>query len=54
MFGLMKQRQPGAKATKAQITDATELARFAVAALEDKDAELAAERLQQALEALGR
>ena len=37
---------------KAHITDATELTRFAMAALEDKQPELAAERLQQALDAL--
>lgn len=53
MFGFVK-KTSGGKASKAQITDAAELTRFALAALEDKDAELAAERLQQALQALGR
>jgi vacuolar protein sorting-associated protein VTA1 len=40
--------------SKAQLADATELTRFAMAALEDKDVELAAERLQHALKCLGR
>merc|ERR1711862_67181 len=35
------------KASKAQIADATELTRFALAALEDKDANLAVSRLKQ-------
>ena len=42
------------KATKAQLDDAKELTRFALAALEDKNADLAAERLAQALQALSR
>jgi len=42
------------KVTKTQIADALELTRFALAALEDKDAGLAADRLQQALKSLGR
>jgi vacuolar protein sorting-associated protein VTA1 len=42
------------KITKAQLADAVELTRFALASLEDKDGELGAERLQQALDALGR
>jgi vacuolar protein sorting-associated protein VTA1 len=42
------------KPTKAQIADAEELTRFALAALEDKNADLGAERLEQALKALGR
>jgi vacuolar protein sorting-associated protein VTA1 len=42
------------KASKVQMADAVELTRFALAALEDKDAELGANRLQQALRALGR
>jgi len=46
--------QGGGKATKAQLSDATELVRFALAALEDRDADLASERLQQALRTLGR
>jgi hypothetical protein len=40
--------------SKAQLADAMELTRFALAALEDRDGDLAAERLQQALSALGR
>ena len=50
IFGFGKKKG----ATKAQIGDATELTRFALAALEDKDADLAAERLKQALQSLGR
>ena len=42
------------KVTKAQLADAVELTRFALAALEDKDTELGAERLQQALQVLGK
>mmetsp|Transcript_3963 Transcript_3963/g.6239 ORF Transcript_3963/g.6239 Transcript_3963/m.6239 type:complete len:372 (-) Transcript_3963:69-1184(-) len=42
------------KLTKAELADATELTKFALAALSDKDADLAAERLQQALQVLGR
>lgn len=42
------------KATKEQIDDAKELTKFALAALDSKDSDLAAQRLQQALEALGR
>ena len=52
MFGFGKKK--GGKITKAQLADATELTRFALAALEDRDGELGAERLQQALDALGR
>lgn len=51
-FGFGKKK--GGKVTKNQLIDATELTRFALAALEDKDDDLAAERLQQALAALGR
>ena len=40
--------------SKAQMQDAVELTKFALAALEDKDADLAASRLQQALKSLGR
>jgi vacuolar protein sorting-associated protein VTA1 len=47
-------KKKGGRVTNAQLTDATELTRFAMSALEDKDADLAAERLQQALAALGR
>ena len=52
VFGFKKKNTK--QASKAQLTDAAELTRFALAALEDKDAELAVERLQQALAALGR
>ena len=52
LFGFGKKQ--GGKVSKAKLADATELTRFALAALEDKDAELAAERLKQALSALGR
>ena len=45
---------PTGKANKAQLADASELTKFAMAALEERDTELAAERLKQALEALGR
>ena len=53
LFGGFKKKAPTKQVTKAMILDATELTRFALAALEDRDANLAAERLQQALEALG-
>jgi vacuolar protein sorting-associated protein VTA1 len=52
MFGFGKKKTE--KITKAQLSDAVELTRFALASLEDKDGELGAERLQQALDALGR
>jgi len=42
------------KASKESLADATELTKFALAALENKDAHLAATRLKQALEALER
>ena len=42
------------KLTKAEMQDAAELTRFALAALEDKNPDLAAQRLKQALEVLGR
>eukprot|EP00934_Nitzschia_sp_Nitz4_P000315 Nitzschia sp. Nitz4//scaffold21_size171442//30045//31082//NITZ4_002147-RA/size171442-processed-gene-0.42-mRNA-1//-1//CDS//3329542369//315//frame0 len=42
------------KVSKAEFADAMELTKFAMAALEDKNADLAAERLQQALQVLGR
>jgi len=51
-FGLGSKKK-NKKASKAEIADATELTRFALAALEDKDANLAAQRLQQALNVLG-
>jgi len=53
-FGLGSKKNSSKKASKAEIADATELTRFALAALEDKDANLARERLQQALQVLGR
>jgi hypothetical protein len=53
MFGFGKKKK-GEKITKAQLADAVELTRFALASLEDRDGELGAERLQQALDALGR
>lgn len=52
LFGFKKKSVK--EATKAQLADALELTRFALAAMEDRDAELGAERLQQALTALGR
>lgn len=52
MFGLMKKSKKAGKPSKAEIADATELARFAVTALEDKEVELAVERLHQALDLL--
>lgn len=44
----------GKAVTKSQLDDAIELTNFALAALHDKDADLAIERLQQALASLGR
>ena len=52
-FGMGKKKS-NKKASKTEIADATELTRFALAALEDKDADLAAQRLEQALQILGR
>lgn len=52
LFGFGKKST--GKASKAQMEDAIELTKFALAALEDKDADLAASRLQQALKTLGR
>ena len=51
-FGLKKKSNK--KASKAEIADATELTRFALSALEDKDADLAAQHLHHALQILGR
>lgn len=51
-FGSKKQLKPKHKPSGAALSDATELARFALAALEHGDAELGATRLQQALESL--
>lgn len=53
-FGKKKASNQGGNVSKAAISDAKELTRFALAALDAKDADLAAERLQQALSALGR
>jgi len=52
IFGFGKKK--AGKVSKVQLGDATELTRFALAALEDRDADLAADRLEQALKALGR
>ena len=51
LFGFGKKKD---KVSKAELADATELTRFALAALTDKDVDLAAERLKQALSVLGR
>mmetsp|Transcript_24855 Transcript_24855/g.58325 ORF Transcript_24855/g.58325 Transcript_24855/m.58325 type:complete len:360 (+) Transcript_24855:308-1387(+) len=53
LFSLGSKKKRSKKASKAEIADATELTRFALAALEEKDANLAAQRLQQALQVLG-
>lgn len=56
-FGMVKKKSPangGGKVSKAALADAVELTSFALAALKDKDAELGAQRLEQALAALGR
>mmetsp|Transcript_67988 Transcript_67988/g.102549 ORF Transcript_67988/g.102549 Transcript_67988/m.102549 type:complete len:355 (-) Transcript_67988:69-1133(-) len=50
-FGIGKKKK---KMSKTEIADAMELTKFALAALEDKNADLAAERLQKALKVLGR
>lgn len=55
MLGIKKKSSKGASnVSKAALADATELTRFALAALDSKNSDLAAERLQQALTALGR
>ena len=54
MFGGFLKKNDSKSVSKAQVADAMELTRFALAALEDRDSDLAAERLQQALSALGR
>lgn len=51
-FGIGKKAPT--EVSKAQLKDAIELTRFALSALEDKDLELGASRLQQALKCLGR
>eukprot|EP00522_Entomoneis_paludosa_P001957 CAMPEP_0172472726 /NCGR_PEP_ID=MMETSP1065-20121228/68489_1 /TAXON_ID=265537 /ORGANISM="Amphiprora paludosa, Strain CCMP125" /LENGTH=361 /DNA_ID=CAMNT_0013230883 /DNA_START=47 /DNA_END=1132 /DNA_ORIENTATION=+ len=53
-FGNKKTANTSSSSSKAQLQDATELTKFALAALEDKNGDLAAERLQQALQALGK
>ena len=53
LFGFGSSKK-GQSVTKAQLDDAVELTNFALAALYDKDADLAAERLSQALASLGR
>mmetsp|Transcript_21668 Transcript_21668/g.50015 ORF Transcript_21668/g.50015 Transcript_21668/m.50015 type:complete len:382 (-) Transcript_21668:71-1216(-) len=53
-LGLGKMTTKPKKITKEAMEDALELARFAVAALEEKEVDLAATRLKQALESLGR
>ena len=51
-FGGMK-KSPDGKASAAKIEDAKELTRFALAALEARDVNLAGNRLKEALKALG-
>eukprot|EP00543_Licmophora_paradoxa_P018847 CAMPEP_0202464036 /NCGR_PEP_ID=MMETSP1360-20130828/60502_1 /ASSEMBLY_ACC=CAM_ASM_000848 /TAXON_ID=515479 /ORGANISM="Licmophora paradoxa, Strain CCMP2313" /LENGTH=339 /DNA_ID=CAMNT_0049087161 /DNA_START=101 /DNA_END=1120 /DNA_ORIENTATION=- len=51
--GMRKKRSDG-KTTKEQFADAIELTNFALAALNEKDDDLAAQRLKQALQALGK
>ena len=60
-FGMSKKKTTssslsagGNKVSKSALADAVELTSFALAALQDKDTELGATRLKQALEALGR
>ena len=54
-FGMGKKKTtPGGKVSKEALADAVELTSFALAALKDKDDELGATRLKQALAALGR
>lgn len=53
-FGLGGNNKKPGKVSKAEISDATELTKFALAALDDKDVDLAADRLKQALRVLGR
>jgi vacuolar protein sorting-associated protein VTA1 len=54
LFGTFMKKNEKAQTSKAQLADAIELTKFALAALEDRDGDLAAERLRQALSALGR
>jgi vacuolar protein sorting-associated protein VTA1 len=48
-FGFGNGNKAKKQISKSQLTDAIELTRFALAALEDRDTDIAAERLQQAL-----
>lgn len=52
--GLGRSTDKEVNVSKAKMADAAEFTRFALAALESKDADLAATRLQQALQTLGR
>ena len=52
IFGFGAKSKKG-KLSKAELADAKELTQFALAALEDKNADLAADRLKQALQVLG-
>ncbi|KAG7360685.1 Vta1 like protein [Nitzschia inconspicua] len=53
-FGFGNGNKNKNKVSKAELADATELTQFALAALQDKDTDLAADRLEQALRVLGR
>jgi vacuolar protein sorting-associated protein VTA1 len=53
-MGKKKSASTSGKVSKAALADAVELTSFALAALKDKDTELGATRLKQALAALGR
>jgi len=53
-FGLGSKKMNKKKVGRSEIADATELTQFALAALEDRDVDLAAERLEHALRCLGR
>jgi len=53
-FGMGSKKVKPGKVSKEAFTDALELSKFAVAALEAKDADLAASRLKQALDVLGK
>lgn len=52
IFGFGKGEKKNGKVTKAQLADAVELTKFALSALESRDGELGAARLEQALEIL--
>jgi len=53
-WGFGKKKASSGSVSKQAMEDAKELTRFALAALEGKDPDLAAQRMQQALSALGR